>query len=114
VHRILDVLRALGSDGCARVRAANTVLGPGGSAWAQSVHEASWAAYTTGRIRAAATAQLLAAQAFVAGGLDAADGADGVWNMISGYVQASVVADVLDSATYDQLARGWRAALQNS
>ncbi len=112
VHDLLATLRGLGPDGCARLRTVNTLLRPGGSAWAQAVHEASWAALTTGRIRAAASAQLLAAQAFVAGGLDPADGAEGVWNLISGHVQACVVSDVLAEATQASLARGWRAAMQ--
>jgi hypothetical protein len=111
VERVLVTLRTLGADGRARLRTVNTVSRPGGAAWAEAVHEASWAALTTGRIRAAATAQLLAAQAFTDGGLDAADGADGVWNLISGYVHALVVSDVLPATTLDGLAYGWQAAL---
>lgn len=108
---VLHTLRTLDADGRDRLRQVNSLLGPGGSEWAQAVHEASWAAFTTGRIRAAASAQLLATQAFRAGGLDAADGAEGVWNMISGHVQACVVADVLPSDVQHRLARGWRSAL---
>ena len=108
---VLTELGRLGADGRDRLRQVNSLLGPGGSDWAQAVHEASWAAFTTGRIRAAASAQLLAVQAFRAGGLDATDGAEGVWNMISGHVQACVVADVLPTTIQQDLARGWRSAL---
>lgn len=111
VRTVLRDLGALSVDGRNRLRQVNTLLGPGGSEWAQAVHEASWAAFTTGRIRAAASAQLLAVQAFRAGGLDAADGAEGIWNLISGHVQACVVADVLPSELQQRLGRGWRSAL---
>jgi len=113
LHRMLEVLRRLDPGGRRRLREVNALLGPGGSAWAQAMHEASWAALTTGRIRAAATAQLLAVQAFVTGGLDAADGAEGVWNLVSGQVHALVVADVLAEPLQAQLGRGWRAAVQS-
>ncbi|HEX2902838.1 MAG TPA: hypothetical protein VHO01_05210, partial [Jatrophihabitans sp.] len=107
---VLNPLRRLDPDGRDRLRQVSSLLGPGGAEWAQSVHEASWAAFSTGRIRAAASAQLLAVQAFRAGGLTAADGAEGVWNMISGHVQACVVADVLPEEVRHRLGRGWRAA----
>ncbi|HTZ44223.1 MAG TPA: hypothetical protein VMB79_10195 [Jatrophihabitans sp.] len=112
VREALGILGGLDADGRHRLREVNTLLGPGGSTWAQAMHEASWAALTTGRIRAAATAQFLAAQAFLAGGLDAADGAEGVWNLVSGHLHALVVGDVLGSALQVTLSRGWRAALQ--
>jgi len=111
VQDVLDRLAGLGADGRSRLREVNGLLGSSGSAWAEAVHEASWAAFTTGRIRTAATAQFRAVQAFIAGGLTAADGAEGVWNLISGHVQASVVADVLPQETLTLLGRGWWAAL---
>jgi hypothetical protein len=82
-----------------------------GPEWAQSVHEASWAALTTGRIRSAAAAQLLGAQAFRAGGFTALDGAEGLWNTISGHIQAEVLYDVLPATTYNRLTQIWHAAL---
>jgi hypothetical protein len=111
VYAVVDRLRNIGPDGCARLRTVNDLLGSGGSRWAEAVHEASWAALTTGRIRAAATAQLLTVKAFLDGGLGAADGAEGVWNLISGHVHACVVADVLPAETQQLLARGWQSAL---
>ncbi|GAB2462068.1 hypothetical protein [Jatrophihabitans fulvus] len=70
-------------------------------AWAAAVHDASWAVYLAGRLRPAAAAQLLTVRAFAAAGLTARDGAYGVWNVLSGAVQATVVADLLgeDAAT---------------
>ncbi|MCZ2858891.1 hypothetical protein [Blastococcus sp. VKM Ac-2987] len=65
--------------------------------WATAMHEASWGAHVSGRIRALAAAQLLAVQAFLDGGFDLHDGAAGVWNAVSGCVQAIVVDDLLGS-----------------
>jgi hypothetical protein len=115
VNQVLDTVRALDAAGRDALRAANTMLisaepGSAESGWAEAVHQASWAAFTTGRIRSAATAQLLAVQAFIDGGLTATDGVEGVWNLISGHVQACVVADVLPVEIGDSLARGWRSA----
>lgn len=110
VHGVLDRLRRFSPDDCARLRMINDLLGSGGSAWAEAVHEASWAALTTDRIRSAAAAQLLTVEAFVDSGLTPADGAEGVWNLVSGHVHAGVVADVLPAATQELLGKGWRAA----
>jgi hypothetical protein len=107
----LGQLSALDRD---RLRATVAVLRPPVGEWSQAMHEASWAAFTTGRIRAAAAAQLLAVQAFAASGLDATDGAEGVWNAISGHVHATVVADVLPDAVRNVLADTWRRAIEDS
>ena len=72
------------------------------------MNEASWAAHLSGRIRDAAIAQLSAVSAFRRAGFSHADGARGVWNAVSGLVQATVVEDLLDDDHYDVLVRPWR------
>ena len=50
-------------------------------------------------------------QAFRQAGFTAADGAEGLWNTISGHIQAEVVGDVLSATTHEHLTRTWHAAL---
>lgn len=97
-----------------RLRATVARDRPSAHDWSQAMHEASWAAFTTGRTRPAAAAQLLTVRAFGASGLDAVDGAEGVWNAVSGHVHATVVADVLADGVRDVLARTWRRALESA
>jgi hypothetical protein len=101
----------LDEAGRTALRATVSVLRPPNTEWSAAMHEASWAALTTGRIRAAASAQLLAVRSFRSGGLDATDGAEGVWNMISGYLQATVVSDVLSNDVRDLLSTPWLRAI---
>jgi len=76
---------------------------PGLSDWAPAVHSASWAIFLAGRVRAAAAAQLRLVQAIDAAGVPVGDRAGGVWNLLSGAVQALMVRDLLDSATSRRL-----------
>jgi hypothetical protein len=109
--QFLTTLRALSAGDRDRLRTVAELMRGTGPEWAAAVHEASWAALTTGRIRSAATAQLLGAQAFRAAGFTAADGAEGLWNTISGHIQAEVVSDVLSATTYEHLTRSVNTAL---
>ena len=110
IKNLLRQVSDISSSDRARLRAATMVLRPSSSAaWSEAMHDASWAAFTTGRVRAAAAAQLLAVRAFFSSGFDAADGADGIWNVISGCVQAGVVDDVLPDVFADSLTRVWRS-----
>jgi hypothetical protein len=81
------------------------------SGWATAAHSASWAAHLSGRIRTAAAAQLLLVQAVDTGAVPLADRAGGVWNLLSGAVQALVVRDLLDTATAHRLLAPAIAAL---
>jgi len=81
------------------------------SGWATAAHSASWAAHLSGRIRTAAAAQLLLVQAIDTGAVPLADRAGGVWNLLSGAVQALVVRDLLDTATAHRLLAPAVAAL---
>ena len=68
--------------------------------WARHMHEAQWAVETTGRTRLAAAAQLDLLRCLAVAGVDAATCLGGVWNACSAAVQAHVVADVVDDATW--------------
>ncbi|WP_238016291.1 hypothetical protein KZZ52_53575 [Dactylosporangium sp. AC04546] len=76
---------------------------PGLSDWAPAVHSASWAVFLAGRVRSGAAAQLLLVQALDRSGVPVGDRAGGVWNLLSGAVQAIMVRDLLDSATARRL-----------
>ncbi|WP_029434221.1 hypothetical protein [Blastococcus sp. URHD0036] len=75
--------------------------------WAKAMHEASWAAHVSGRLRVLAGAQLLAVQAFADGGFDGRDGAQGVWNAVAGVVQGLTMGDMLDTSALSVLLAPW-------
>jgi hypothetical protein len=79
--------------------------------WAPAVHSASWAVHMSGRVRAAAAAQLCLVQALDVGGVPIADRAAGAWSLLSGAVQALVVRDLLDADTMHRLLSGYLLAL---
>jgi len=110
VVAVLDRLTRLDGTDRACLRASADGSRAVGGEWAGAVHEASWAVHLSDRTRTAAVAQLLAVRAFRAGGLDAADGAGGLWNLVSGVVHAEVVADLLPGEARDVLLRPWTAA----
>lgn len=95
----LDAIRSLDDAGRARWRAAVDAGRNDHRPWAAAMHEASWAAHVSGRIRALATVQLHAVQAFLDGGFDLRDGASGAWNAVAGCVQAIAMADLVDDAS---------------
>ena len=79
--------------------------------WSARMHAATWAGYLSGRLRPAATAQFQAVRALRACGVDAAAAARGVWNSVSGCVQAVAVHDILDEVTYGVLVAPWETAV---
>ena len=81
------------------------------SDWAPAVHSASWAVYISGRVRFAAAAQLMLVQAIDDAGVTVSERAAGVWNLLSGTVQALVVRDALDADTVHRLLDPYLAAL---
>lgn len=96
------VLGALGGDdGGPRV--------PG--SWSADVHEATWAAHLTGRLRVAASAQLRLVEVVLGLGLDPGVLAEHAWQQLSGAVQAMVVTDVLEDATATRLTAPLRRVL---
>lgn len=76
--------------------------------WAPAMHEATWALSVSDRLRTGADAQLAASVAFRRAGFTVQDAAYGVWNALSGVVQATLVADLLPSSTAEVLLRPWR------
>ena len=104
---LLAAVRDLDAAGRARWRAVVDDVRAERRPWAAAMHEASWAGHVSGRTRALAAAQLLAVQAFGDGGLDALDGAQGVWNAVAGCVQALAVADLLGEEVLEVLTAPW-------
>ena len=76
--------------------------------WAPAMHDATWALAVSDRLRSGADAQLAASIAFRRAGFTTQDAAYGVWNALSGVVQATVVADLLPATTAEVLLRPWR------
>jgi hypothetical protein len=71
--------------------------------WATAMHSASWAVHLSGRVRAAAAAQLQLVVAVHDAGVPVADLAAGCWNALSGAVQALLVSDLVDRETGERL-----------
>ena len=111
VSALLDRLRTLRLEDRERVSAAADDARRNTAGWSPAVHSASWAAYLSDRVRTAAAAQMLLVQAVDTAGIPLADRAGGVWNMLSGAVQALVVRDLLDTATAHRLLAPVVAAL---
>ena len=103
VAAMLDRLRAAGTNGLVRLARGSEVSRRKPSDWATAVHRASWAVYVSGRVRAAAAAQLMLVKAVDDAGIPVADRAAGVWNLLSGTVQGLVVRDALDVETAERL-----------
>jgi hypothetical protein len=80
---------------------------PGTRTWAPAMHQATWAVHLADRLRLAADGQLAAVAAFRDGGFDARDAAYGVWNAVSGAVQASVGADLVSEQDHRVLTTVW-------
>jgi hypothetical protein len=111
VSALLDRLRSIRPADLTRlIQAADDARRHAGG-WSPAVHSASWAAYLSDRIRTAAAAQMLLVQAIDTAAIPLADRAGGVWNMLSGAVQALVVRDLLDTATAHRLLAPVVAAL---
>ncbi|GAB2595776.1 hypothetical protein Aab01nite_25700 [Paractinoplanes abujensis] len=111
VSALLDRLRSLRSNDLSRLMASADDARRNTGGWSPAVHSASWAAYLSDRVRTAAAAQMLLVQAVDTAAIPLADRAGGVWNMLSGAVQALVVRDLLDTSTAHRLLAPVVAAL---
>ena len=114
VSSLLDRLRSIRPADLARLIQSADDARRNAGGWSPAVHSASWAAYLSDRVRTAAAAQMLLVQAIDTGAIPLADRAGGVWNMLSGAVQALVVRDLLDTATAHRLLAPVVAALGQS
>ncbi|MEV1289837.1 hypothetical protein [Micromonospora sp. NPDC049679] len=103
ISRLLDRLRTLREAEARRLARSANEAREQRTGWATAVHSASWGAYLSDRVRTAAAAQLLLVQAMDTSAIPLADRAGGVWNLLSGAVQALVVRDLLDEATAHRL-----------
>ncbi|WP_432978836.1 hypothetical protein [Dactylosporangium sp. CA-233914] len=111
VHRLLSRVGTLTSSDMRSLNKVTDSARPGLSDWAPAVHSASWAVFLSGRVRSGAAAQLMLVQALDRSGVPVADRAGGVWNLLSGAVQALMVRDLLDSATARRLLDPYFTAL---
>jgi hypothetical protein len=111
ISALLDRLRSLRPRDLSRLVTAAEDARKNAGGWSPAVHSASWAAYLSDRVRTAAAAQMLLVQAIDTAAIPLADRAGGVWNMLSGAVQALVVRDLLDTATAHRLLAPVVAAL---
>ena len=111
VSALLDRLRSIRPADLTRLTQSADDARRNAGGWSPAVHSASWAAYLSDRVRTAAAAQMLLVQAIDTGAIPLADRAGGVWNMLSGAVQALVVRDLLDTATAHRLLAPVVAAL---
>ncbi|GGK82795.1 hypothetical protein [Mangrovihabitans endophyticus] len=111
VSALLERLRSVRSRELARLVASAEDARRNAGGWSPAVHSASWAAYLSDRVRTAAAAQMLLVQAVDTASIPLADRAGGVWNLLSGAVQALVVRDLLDTATAHRLLAPVVAAL---
>jgi hypothetical protein len=111
VSALLDRLRTLRPEDRERLATSADDARRNTAGWSPAVHSASWAAYLSDRVRTAAAAQMLLVQAVDSADIPLADRAGGVWNMLSGAVQALVVRDLLDTATAHRLLAPVVAAL---
>lgn len=103
VDGLLASLERLDDDGRRMWRAIADGSHGRANAWADAMHEAAWAAHLANRTTDVAAVLLLTVRAFREGGLTPDDAAAGVWNAVAGTVQGLLVADILDSASLEQL-----------
>ncbi len=108
VDAALDHLARTDDAGRERWRRVVDELRPVTASWAPSMHEATWALSLAGRLRLATDAQLAAADAFVSSGFTPRDATYGVWNAVSGSIQALVCVDLLPTRHADVLLAPWR------
>jgi hypothetical protein len=110
IEALLARVRRVGEADRARLARAVDRSRRGGD-WSGAVHAASWAVHLSGRVRAAAAAQLLLVRAVADAGIPVEELAAGAWNLLSGAVQALSVRDVADAGTLHALISPYLEAL---
>ena len=111
VVHLIQKLRCAGPEELAGLGEAAARARVEGRVWGSALHDASWAAYLSGRTRPAAAAQLLAVEAVRCAGVDVAGLAGGIWNLVSGAVHSTVITDVVAHDTWQALVPPVLAAL---
>jgi hypothetical protein len=108
VRRVLDRIPLLtGTEAVVLAENATAVE----SDWSRCMHAAAWAAYLAGRLRPAAAAQFQAVRAMRVSSVDAGLIARGVWNAVTGCLQAVVMHDLLDEEAFGVLVAPWEQAI---
>lgn len=103
VRALLDRVGSLGQQEGARLSKAAEAGRRESASWAPAIHSATWAVHLAGRIREAAAAQFLLVQAVETSGIPVTERAAGVWNLLSGAMQALAARDLVDAATAHRL-----------
>jgi hypothetical protein len=103
MQALLDRVASLSQqDGTRLYKAAETARREA-TQWAPAIHSASWAVHLAGRVREAAAGQFLLVQAVETSGIPVTERAAGVWNLLSGAVQALAARDLVDANTAHRL-----------
>ncbi|MFI5953558.1 hypothetical protein [Cryptosporangium sp. NPDC051539] len=103
VQALLDRVASLGQQDGVRLYKQAEAGRRDSAGWAPAIHSASWAVHLAGRVREAAAAQFLLVQAVETSGIPVTERAAGVWNLLSGAVQALAARDLVDAATAHRL-----------
>lgn len=111
VHRAVDLVATLSVPDFERLNTTYWEAYTPEVGWAPAMHAASWAASMSGRLRTVAAAQLALLRAMMIAGLPKLLGASGVMMAGTAAMQAVVLADLLDSETYETLTTAWVTAL---
>jgi hypothetical protein len=107
VRRAVDLVASLSVPDFERLNTAYWAAYTPEVGWAPAMHAASWAASMSGRLRPVAGAQLALLRAMLIAGLPHLVGASGVMMAGTAAMQATVLADVLDTQTYEALTAAW-------
>ena len=111
VQALLDRVGSLSQQDGARLYKAAEDARKDSASWAPAIHSATWAVHLAGRIREAAAAQFLLVAAVETSGIPVTERAAGVWNLLSGAMQALAARDLVDAATAHRLLSPVLAAL---
>ena len=89
-------------------------LRPATTQWAPAMHEATRVVVSGDRLRTATDVQLAGVVAFHRSGFTSQDAAYGVWNAVSGVLQAVVASDLLSTPVVEILLRPWHLVTKES
>src|SRR4051794_4035722 len=111
LRELVEQLARLNADDFEMLEQIASAARTAGTDWAKLMHNATWAAYMSGRLRPAARAQVAATRALLLAGMTPMAAATGVMRVVTAVIQAVVVTDLLDTRTYDELVSPWIAAM---
>ncbi|SHN42105.1 hypothetical protein [Cryptosporangium aurantiacum] len=103
MRTLIDRVASLSQQDGARLYKAAEAARRESASWAPAIHSASWAVHLADRVREAAAGQFLLVQAVETSGIPVTERAAGVWNLLSGAVQALAARDLVDAETAHRL-----------